>query len=142
MKIIAVGKIKETFLKAGMADQEIIKIIEVRDYSSKEGASPKEEDQVKRKEGTSILEHISDRDYVVSLAIQGHVIKESKLRKIIEENTDLYRRDTIFVIGGSLGLCREVLDRSNLSLSIGRLTFPHQLMRVVIKEMLLKFTDL
>ena len=141
IKIIAVGKLKEKYLKQGIAEYEKrlgkyckFEIIEVPDEKAPENLSDAEMLQVKEKEGQKILSKISDQDYVYALAIQG---KEITSEGFAEQLDSLSTRGTssfVFVIGGSLGLSDEVMKRSNAQISFGRLTYPHQLMRLILTE--------
>ena len=141
IKIIAVGKLKEKYLKQGIAEYEKrlgkyckFEIIEVPDEKAPENLSEAEMLQVKEKEGQKILSKISDQDYVYALAIQG---KEITSEGFAEQLDSLSTRGTssfAFVIGGSLGLSDEVMKRSNAQISFGRLTYPHQLMRLILTE--------
>ena len=91
--------------------------------------------QVKEKEGERILEKIEDSDYVVSLEILGKQIDSVGFAKFIEnEMREGFGRNIVFVIGGSNGLAKEVSNRSNYKLSFSKMTFPHQLMRVILLE--------
>ena len=141
IKIIAVGKLKEKYLKQGIAEYEKrlgkyckFEIIEVPDEKAPENLSDAEMLQVKEKEGQKILSKISAGDYVYALAIQG---KEITSEGFAEQLDSLSTRGTssfAFVIGGSLGLSDEVMKRSNAQISFGRLTYPHQLMRLILTE--------
>ena len=142
IKIIAVGKIKEKFYKNAldeylkrMGPYNKIKIIEVPDEQAPETLSDKEIEQVKEKEGEKILSKIEDSDYVVSLEILGKQMTSEKFADFIQnEMLEGFGRNMVFVIGGSNGLSKEVSNRSNHKLSFSKMTFPHQLMRVVLLE--------
>ena len=142
IKIIAVGKIKEKFYKNAldeylkrMGPYNKIKIIEVPDEQAPENLSDKEIEQVKEKEGEKILSKIEDSDYVVSLEILGKQMTSEKFADFIQnEMLEGFGRNMVFVIGGSNGLSKEVSNRSNYKLSFSKMTFPHQLMRVVLLE--------
>ncbi|WP_394018992.1 23S rRNA (pseudouridine(1915)-N(3))-methyltransferase RlmH [Anaerococcus cruorum] len=142
IKIIAVGKIKEKFYKEAineylkrMQAYNKIEIIEVPDEQAPENLSDKEIEQVKEKEGERILGKIEDSDYVVSLEILGKQVDSVGFAKFIEnEMQEGFGRNLVFVIGGSNGLSKEVSNRSNYKLSFSKMTFPHQLMRVVLIE--------
>ncbi|MFO3716581.1 23S rRNA (pseudouridine(1915)-N(3))-methyltransferase RlmH [Anaerococcus cruorum] len=142
IKIIAVGKIKEKFYKEAineylkrMQAYNKIEIIEVPDEQAPENLSDKEIEQVKEKEGERILGKIEDSDYVVSLEILGKQVDSVEFAKFIEnEMQEGFGRNLVFVIGGSNGLSKEVSNRSNYKLSFSKMTFPHQLMRVVLIE--------
>ena len=84
--------------------------------------------QVKDKEGNRILSKITQEDYVIALAIEGKMIQSEQFKKVMTQN------QVAFVIGGSLGLSEQVMKRSNYQLSFSKMTFPHQLMKVVLME--------
>lgn len=142
IKIIAVGKIKEKFYKQAideylkrMQTYNKIEIIEVADEQAPENLSDKEIEQVKEKEGEKILSKIQDSDYVVTLEIKGKQKDSVEFADFIEnEMQEGFGRNLVFVIGGSNGLSKEVSQRSNYKLSFSKMTFPHQLMRVVLIE--------
>ena len=142
IKIIAVGKIKEKFYKDAideylkrMQAYNKLEIIEVADEMAAETLSEKELEQVKEREGERILGKISKEDYVVSLEILGKQIDSIEFAKFIEnEMAEGFGRNLVFIIGGSNGLAKEVSQRSNKKLSFGKMTYPHQLMRVILTE--------
>ena len=142
IKIIAVGKIKEKFYKDAIEEYlkrmqayNKVEIIEVADEMAAENLSEKELEQVKEKEGERILGKISKEDYVVSLEILGKQIDSIEFAKFIEnEMAEGLGRNLVFIIGGSNGLAKEVSQRSNKKLSFGKMTYPHQLMRVILTE--------
>ena len=142
IKIIAVGKIKEKFYKEALDEYQKrmqaynkIEIIEVNDEQAPENLSEKEIEQVKEKEGERILGKIEDSDYVVSLEILGKQMDSVGFANFIEnEMQEGFGRNLVFVIGGSNGLSKEVSKRSNYKLSFSKMTFPHQLMRVILLE--------
>ncbi len=139
--VVCVGKIKEKYFT--MAIDEYAKrlsrycklnIIEVPDEKTPDQASEAEELQIKKKEGERILSNIKDQAYVIALAIQGKMLDSVELAKKIESLGTYGDSQIVFVIGGSLGLSDEVLQRANMKLSFSPMTFPHQLMRVVLLE--------
>lgn len=139
--IICVGKIKEKYFN--MAIDEYSKrlskyvklnIIEVTDEQTPEGASKAEEDSIKKKEADRILKNIKDTAYVVTLEISGEMIDSVKLSKKLENIGVNGYGHIVFIIGGSLGLHETVSNRSDYKLSFSKMTFPHQLMRVVLLE--------
>ncbi|WNF89807.1 23S rRNA (pseudouridine(1915)-N(3))-methyltransferase RlmH [Vagococcus fluvialis] len=141
IKIIAVGKLKEKYLKQGIAEYEKrlgkyckFEIIEVPDEKAPENLSDAEMLQVKEKEGQKILSKISDADYVYALAIQGKEITSEGFAEHLDSLSTRGTSSFAFVIGGSLGLSDEVMKRSNVQISFGRLTYPHQLMRLILTE--------
>jgi len=134
IKVITVGKIKEAFyrnqieaLKKEIGKTDTIELIEVPDEKCPEKLSEKEMLQVKGAEGNRILNKIND-EYVIALAIEGRQINSNDFKKLLDNS------EVTFVIGGSLGLSNEVLNRANYKLSFSKMTFPHQLMKVVLLE--------
>lgn len=139
--IISVGKIKERFFTDAIDEYAKrlskyckLNFIEVKDEKTKENASSTEEDLVKETEGKRILDKISDSSKVIALAIEGDEFDSVELAKEIESMRVSGTSDLTFIIGGSLGLHKSVLDRADLLLSFSRMTFPHQLMRVILLE--------
>ena len=139
--IISVGKIKEKFFCDAIKEYSKrlskyckLNIVEVKDEKTKENASQTEEDIVKETEGKRILDKISDSSKVIALAIEGKELDSVELAKQIEEFRISGTSDITFVIGGSLGLHKTVLDRADMKLSFSKMTFPHQLMRVILLE--------
>ena len=141
VKIIAVGKLKEKYLKDGIAEYgkrmsrfAKFEIVELPDEKTPDNASDAQNHQIMEKEGERILAKISDRDYVIVLAIEGKQLPSEEFSKVIADATLRGYSDIVFVIGGSLGLADKVKKRANLKLSFGLLTLPHQLMRLVLAE--------
>lgn len=142
IKIIGVGKIKEKFYREAIAEYQKrmssynkVEIVEVADEKAPESLSEKEVDQVKNAEGERILAKIQDDAFVVTLEINGKALDSIKFAKLIQdEMLDGFGRDMVFVIGGSNGLGANVLKRSNYRISFGKMTYPHQLMRVILME--------
>jgi 23S rRNA (pseudouridine1915-N3)-methyltransferase len=141
--IIAVGKLKEKYWTQAVAEYTKrlsayakVRIVEVADESAPDSLSPAEEDAVKEKEAARILTHIKERDYVVALAIEGKTFSSEEWAHEMGRLTTRGYSSFSFVIGGSLGLHPSVLARANLNLSFSRLTFPHQMVRVMLLEQL------
>lgn len=139
--LITVGKIKEKYLKDAIDEYSKrlkryckLDVIEVADEKTPDNASEKEELQIKAKEGEAILKHIKDNMFVVALAIQGKMLSSEELAGLIKDLGVKGDSNIAFVIGGSLGLSDEVLSRANYKLSFSKMTFPHQLMRVILLE--------
>jgi 23S rRNA (pseudouridine1915-N3)-methyltransferase len=139
--LITVGKIKEKYLKDAIAEYSKrlsryckLEILELQDEKTPDNASEKEELQIKAKEGDAILKFIKDNMYVVALAIDGKMLSSEELAAFIEESGIRGNSSIAFVIGGSLGLSKEVLSRADYKLSFSKMTFPHQLMRVILLE--------
>lgn len=138
--IIGVGKIKERFFTDAVKEYAKrlgrftdLEIIEIPDESIPENASEKEKDDIKTKEGKKILSRIKPQSYVISLCIEGKQLDSEELAQKIQSICMSTSR-IVFIIGGSLGLSDEVKSFSQLKLSFGKMTLPHQLMRVVLTE--------
>ncbi|OZM56597.1 23S rRNA (pseudouridine(1915)-N(3))-methyltransferase RlmH [Lottiidibacillus patelloidae] len=139
--IVSVGKLKEKYLKQGIAEYlkrltayAKVEVIEVADEKAPEILSENEMEQVKDKEGERILAKISPDTYVIALAIEGKLKSSEELAKDLD-NLAIYGKSKVaFVIGGSLGLSTNVLKRANDKLSFSKMTFPHQLMKLVLVE--------
>ncbi len=141
IKLISVGKIKEKYYKAAIAEYAKrlsryckLEQIEVADEKAPENMSAAQVEQVKQIEGARILKRIFDGDYVVSLEITGKLLSSEQLADKINRLAISGKSQICFVIGGSLGLSDEVRRRSNFALSFSNMTFPHQLMKVVLLE--------
>lgn len=141
VKIITVGKLKEKYLKDGIAEYSRrmsrftkFEIVELADEKTPDNASAAQNQQIMKKEGERILAKISERDYVIVLAIEGKQLSSEAFSQVIADATLRGYSDIVFVIGGSLGLADKVKKRANLRLSFGLLTLPHQLMRLVLSE--------
>ena len=141
--LLCVGKLKEAYLRDAVS--EYMKrlsrygkpeIIEVADEKTDENASEAENLRVIRAEGRRILEKIPKNAYVIALAISGRTFDSTGLAEHIRQLTDGGQSHLVFMIGGSLGLSSEVRSRADESWSFSRLTFPHQLMRVILAEQL------
>ncbi len=139
--IIAVGKIKEKYFSAAI--EEYVKrlgrycrleLVEVSDEKTPDGAGEGLELQIKRKEGERILQKIPDNAHVIALAIDGRALDSEELAAQMERWNVGGISHLVFLIGGSLGLSPEVLGRADYRLSFSRMTFPHQLMRVILLE--------
>ena len=141
IKILCVGKIKEKFYTQAIEEYLkrlskycSVKVIEVADEKTSENASDTEISIIKNKEGERLLKQINDKDFVIGLAILGKQLDSVEFSKYIE-NLGIQGNSSIaFVIGGSLGLADEVLNRCQFQISFSKMTFPHQLMRVVLLE--------
>ncbi|BCQ31213.1 23S rRNA (pseudouridine(1915)-N(3))-methyltransferase RlmH [Limosilactobacillus fermentum] len=141
IKIIGVGKVKEKYFKAGIAEYAKrmeryakFEIVEVPDEKAPETLSQAEMDAVMAKEGERILAKIKEREYVYALAIKGKERSSEEFAKEINQLATYGHSDITFVIGGSLGLSPAVLKRANTQISFGRFTLPHKLMRLVLAE--------
>ncbi len=141
IKLITVGKIKENYYKDAISEYSKrltsyckLNIIEVNDEKTKEGASDNENEVVLRKEKDRILKHINDSDYVIALAIDGKSMDSVEFANVINKLGINSVSNICFIIGGSLGLHNDVLSKANMRLSFSDMTFPHQLMRVILLE--------
>ncbi|MFU2205443.1 23S rRNA (pseudouridine(1915)-N(3))-methyltransferase RlmH [Streptococcus pluranimalium] len=141
IKIICVGKLKEKYLKDGIA--EYVKrmgrftkceIIELPDEKTPDQASSAENNNILAKEGDKILAKIGDRDYVIALAIEGKQSSSEDFANQMSKVTLAGSSTITFIIGGSLGLDARVKKRASHLMSFGLLTLPHQLMRLVLVE--------
>jgi 23S rRNA (pseudouridine1915-N3)-methyltransferase len=141
ISIVTVGKLKEKYLKQGIEEYlkrltayAKIDMIEVADEKAPEELSEIEMQQVKHKEGERILAKISQDTYVIALAIEGKMQSSEELADSLDKLATYGKSKIAFVIGGSLGLSDEVLRRANDKLSFSKMTFPHQLMRLILVE--------
>jgi 23S rRNA (pseudouridine1915-N3)-methyltransferase len=130
IKIIVVGKLNQKYLNQGIAyyEKQIpskVEFIEVSDESTEQGIVL---------EGERILSKIKDSDFVVALAIKGKIIDSYDFSKLLDQNLTYHQGDLVFIIGGSYGLSEDVLKRANQKISFSQMTFPHQLMRLILIE--------
>ena len=139
--LVTVGKIKEKFFEDAIKEYSKrlsryckLEILQVADEKTPEGASEVVELQIKEKEGQRILSLIRDDAYVIALAIEGKMLDSEELAERIEKLGVSGISQIVFVIGGSLGLSAQVMKRADYALSFSGMTFPHQLMRVVLLE--------
>ena len=141
--ILCVGKLKESYLREGVSEYEkrlrrycSLQIIEVADEKTPDDPSERERDLILEKEAERLSGRIEERAYVIALAIEGKqfdsVELSEKLQTVMSDGYGYIQ----FVIGGSLGLHKSLLQRANLKLSFSKLTFPHQLMRMILAEQL------
>ncbi|MED4015752.1 23S rRNA (pseudouridine(1915)-N(3))-methyltransferase RlmH [Sutcliffiella cohnii] len=141
ISIITIGKLKEKYLKQGIEEYlkrlsiyATVEVIELPDEKAPEQLSEAEMEQVKGKEGERILSKISDDTYVIALAIEGKQRSSEQLASEIDKLATYGKSKIAFIIGGSLGLSGEVMKRANDTLSFSKMTFPHQLMRLILLE--------
>ncbi len=139
--IICVGKIKEKFYRDAIDEYAKrlskyckFEIVEVADEKTPDKASAVEEEQIKEKEAARILSKIKPDAYVCTLEIEGKQLSSTELAGWMEKTTVGGNSHIAFIIGGSLGLHSSVLVRSDYALSFSKMTFPHQLMRVILSE--------
>lgn len=140
--VICVGKIKEPYLKGGLAEYQkrlgrfcALKITEVPDLKIPDGASAAQKEQIRQREGREILRKIKKGDYVIALCIEGEAQTSERFAQTMARITDA-SRDIAFIIGGSLGLSDEVKTAADRSFSLSGMTFPHQLARLILLEQL------
>jgi 23S rRNA (pseudouridine1915-N3)-methyltransferase len=141
INIIAMGKIKEKYIQEGIKEFSKrlsryckLNIIELEDEKAPETLSEKDMIIVKAKEGERILNKIPSNSFVIALVIHGKQLTSETLAEKIEEIMVNGQNDITFIIGGSLGLSPEVISRSDFKLSFSKMTFPHQLMRLILLE--------
>jgi 23S rRNA (pseudouridine1915-N3)-methyltransferase len=139
--IVCVGKLKEKYLIAAVAEYTKrlskyckMEIKEVADEKAPEKLSDKQEIDLKNKEGEGILKYIKEGAYVIALAIEGKMQSSEELAKNIADLGVKGKSHIVFIIGGSLGLSEEVLKRADEKMSFSKMTFPHQLVRVILLE--------
>lgn len=141
INIIAVGKIKEKYIQEGLKEFSKrlsryckLNIIQIEDEKAPETLSEKDMLIVKAKEGEKILNKIPASSFVITLVIDGKQLSSEGLAEKFEDIMVNGNNDITFIIGGSLGLDLEVIKRSNFKLSFSKMTFPHQLMRLILLE--------
>lgn len=139
--VISVGKLKEKYLKMGIEEYSKrlskyckMEFIEVPDEKAPENMSTAEENMVREKEGEKILKSIKIDAYVVALAIEGRQMTSEELSNWISQLGVQGKSHITFIIGGSIGLSEEVLRRADYKLSFSKMTFPHQLMKMILLE--------
>ena len=138
---MTVGKVKEKYFRDAIAEYAKrlsryckLEIIEVADEKTPDKASETEEEQIKQKEADRILKNIREDSYCIALAIEGKKMDSVSLARNIERLGLNGKSNIVFVIGGSLGLHQSVLKRADEKLSFSDMTFPHQLMRLILLE--------
>lgn len=139
--IIGPGKLKEKYLKDGISEfskrltpYTKLEIIEVKDEKCPENLSHADMEIVKKKEAESILSKVDDSSYIVTLELEGKQLTSEELSKKIESITINGYSHITFIIGGSLGLHQSVRERSHFKLCFSKMTFPHQLMKLILIE--------
>lgn len=139
--LVTVGKIKEKFYTDAIEEYGKrlsryckLEIIQVADEKTPDKASQAQERQIKEREGERILSQIRDGAYVIALAIEGTMMSSEELAAKIQSLAVGGKSQVVFVIGGSLGLSEAVMRRADEHLSFSEMTFPHQLMRVILLE--------
>ncbi len=141
IKIICVGKLKEKYFRDAIAEYQKrlsrfakVELVQVPDEKAPERLSAAEQERVKETEGRAILNKIKDKEYVYVTAIKGQEKSSEEFAQELKELAIYGHSDVTFVIGGSLGTSPAVNQRADVLLSFGKLTMPHQLMRVVLIE--------
>jgi len=139
IKLIAVGKLKESYLREGVAEYAKrlgtdLQQVELADERIPERPSAREIGTVKNKEGDRILASLGPKDKIIALTLDGKLLTSEALAAQLSDWAIYGAEAASFVIGGSLGLSEAVVARADLKLSFGRMTLPHQLMRLVLAE--------
>lgn len=141
ISVVCVGKIKEDYFVKAINEYSKrlsayckLEIVELKDEKTPDGASEAEEENIRRTEGSRILKAIPDNAYVCLLAIKGDMLSSEDLASKMNSLMVAGKSHIVFVIGGSLGTSEEVYKRADYKLSFSKMTFPHQLMRVVLLE--------
>jgi 23S rRNA (pseudouridine1915-N3)-methyltransferase len=139
--ILAVGKIKEAFFTDAIAEYRkrlskycSLEILQVADEKTPDKASAALEEQIREKEGARLLSKIKESSYVITLEIEGNMLDSVELSQFLREKMVQGESHITFVIGGSLGLSQSVRKRAQMALSFSKMTFPHQLMRIILLE--------
>lgn len=141
VSVICVGKIKEKFYRDALDEYAKrlsryckLDIVQVEDEATVENPTEAQENAIKAKEGQRILAKIPESAYLCTLEIGGKAMDSVKFSKWMENSAVSGKGHMVFVIGGSLGLDQAVINRSDFHLSFSEMTFPHQLMRVILLE--------
>ena len=141
IKVVCIGKLKEKYWSDAVAEYSkrlkaycALEIVELKEARLPDRAGDAEEKSVKLAEGRDILSHIKKDEYVITLEVLGKSLSSEGLAEKIDKLGLDGRSDVVFVIGGSLGLSKEVSERADFKLSFSAMTFPHQMMRVFLLE--------
>ncbi|WP_055669893.1 23S rRNA (pseudouridine(1915)-N(3))-methyltransferase RlmH [Desnuesiella massiliensis] len=139
--LVSVGKIKEKYLRDAIDEYSKrlqryckLEVIELADEKTPDNASQKEELIIKEKEGEAILKVLKDNMYVIALDLKGKMLSSEEFSEHIKDLGVKGESNIAFAIGGSLGLSQQVLNRANYKLCFSKMTFPHQLFRVMLLE--------
>lgn len=139
--LICVGKLKEKYLTLGVGEYVkrlsrycTLDIIELADEKTPDNASVAQDEMIKKKEGERILKALKEDSFCIALAIEGNMLSSEELAAKIDQLGISGTSHISFIIGGSLGLSEEVLKRADYKLSFSKMTFPHQLMRMILVE--------
>ena len=140
IKIISVGKIKEKYLLEGIKEYAKrlskyckLEMIEVSDEKAPENLSEAEKERIKDLEGEKVLNKISS-EYVIALAIEGKQLDSIDFSETFNQIFTYKNSDISFIIGGSMGLSKGVYNRADMQISFSKMTFPHQLMKLILLE--------
>jgi len=143
ISVACAGRIKEKYLTEGLKEYEKrlsgycrFSWIEVQDEKTPDNASETEEENIRKTEGERLLKKIPPEAYVIALAIDGRSLDSLKFSEHLDRLAVSGKSHLVFVIGGSIGLSREVLSRADEKISFSAMTFPHQLMRLILLEQL------
>lgn len=146
ISIIAVGKIRERYINSGIKEYQKrlsryckLKIIEVPDREAPETLSEIQLEQVKEEEGQDILKNIKQGSYVIALDINGKKMSSEEMAAHMDRLAVMGRSNITFIIGGSNGLSTQVLEKADMRLSFSPMTFPHQLMRLILLEQIYRW---
>lgn len=141
VRIICIGKLKEKYWTEAVAEYtkrisgySNIEIVELKESKLRANPSPADEAAVLVREGETILGKIKDNDYVIAMEVEGKQLDSVELSKKLQSTFDTNSSTIDFIIGGSLGLSDEVKRRADYGLSFSKLTFPHQMVRVMLVE--------
>ncbi len=139
--ILCIGKLKERYWLEAVSEYSkrlsrfcSLSIQELKEERLPDNASPAQEQEVIESEGQNLLKHIRQGSYVIALDLRGKAMSSEQLAQTVERLGLSGRSDLTFIIGGSLGLSAALLARADLRLSFGAMTFPHQMMRVILLE--------
>ena len=141
ISIICIGKLKEKYWVDAVAEYSKrisrfsdLEIVELKESRLPDKASVSDEEKVKIEEGKEILSEIKSGSFVITLEIKGKALSSEELAQKISDITLVGKSHITFVIGGSLGLSEDVSKRADFKLSFSKMTFPHQMMRVILLE--------
>jgi 23S rRNA (pseudouridine1915-N3)-methyltransferase len=146
IKLITVGAVKEPFYRNKIEEftdklsgKHNLQSIQLKDESIPKNAGDAVMSAILEREGDRILSNISNTDYLIALCIDGNAADGAKLKQIMERGSGIKTGYVTLVIGGSLGLSKRVTDRADYKLSFSKMTFPHQLMRLMLLEQLVLY---
>jgi 23S rRNA (pseudouridine1915-N3)-methyltransferase len=143
--VVAVGKLKERYLKEGIAEycKRLsrfcdLQIAEVADEQAPDSLSPAQEKQIKKKEAAGIINKLKEGTFLIVLDVKGARMTSEGFASALQNCFTSGRSNITFVIGGSLGLDSELLQKADLRLSLSDMTFPHQLTRLILLEQIFR----